>query len=187
MTKWIDKIISPFLLKSKIIIKQQSTTKWGSQTFPSRSAVFQLNFFHGPLPLIKSTYIKTNTVFGLSKYSCIWIDKNIRGINSLFFYENQKFRPQMGPFALYINISDFYEGVKDNFFCFISKQIPYLVSLNTFVLESIKISWELIVYFSMKIKNSDHRGALCIQSCQIFSRVSMFYFSVYLCLIVSKT
>ena len=53
----------------------------------------------------------------------------------------------------------------------ISKQIPYLVSLNTLVLESIKISWELIFYFSMKIKNSDHRGTLCIhfrffQGCQ---------------------
>ena len=36
----------------------------------------------------------------------------------------------------------------------ISKQIPYLVFLNTIVLESIKISWELIVFFFfMKIKN----------------------------------
>ena len=37
-------------------------------------------------------YIKTNSVFGLPKYSCIRIDKNILKINSLFFYENQKFR-----------------------------------------------------------------------------------------------
>ena len=39
------------------------------------------------------SYIKTNTVFGLSKYSCIRIEKNILKINTLFFYENQKFRP----------------------------------------------------------------------------------------------
>ena len=39
------------------------------------------------------------------------------------------------------------------------KQMPYLlVSVNTVVLESIKISWELIVDFSMKIKNSDTVG-----------------------------
>ena len=43
----------------------------------------------------------------------------------------------------------------------ISKQIPYLVSLNTLVIQSIKISGELIVYFVIKIKNSEHRGGPC--------------------------
>ena len=98
------------------------------------------------------TYIKTNIVFGLSKNSCIRIDKNILLINSLFFNENKN-SDHRGPF---VNISDFFEGVKLKSFRFLSKQIPYFVSLNTLVLESIKISWELIVYFSMKIKNSDH-------------------------------
>ena len=84
----------------------------------------------------KSTYIKTNTVFGLSKYFCIRIDKNILRINSLFFQENPKFRPQGEPF---VYISDFFEGGKVKFFRFILKQIPYFVSLNTFVLESINL------------------------------------------------
>ena len=60
-----------------------------------------------------SLYIKTNTVFGLSKYSCIRIDKNIFGINSLFFYENQKI--QLGG-TLCVYISGFFEGVKFNFY-----------------------------------------------------------------------
>ena len=71
----------------------------------------------------------------MSKYSCVRINKNILEINSLFFYENKKFRPQGGPF---VYIPDFFEGVKVKFFRFISKQIPYLVSLNTLlVLESV--------------------------------------------------
>ena len=42
-----------------------------------------------------------------------------------------------GPFAL---ISDFFEGAKKViFFHFISKELPYLSSLNTLELESIKI------------------------------------------------
>ena len=67
--------------------------------------------------------------------------------------------------SLFVYISDFFDGVKVKFFHFISKQIPYFVSLNTLVLESKKISWELIFYFSMKIKNSDHRGTLYIHFC----------------------
>ena len=63
----------------------------------------------------KSTYIKTNTVFGIPKYSCIRIDKNIFGINSLFFYENRKFRPLGGPFVLYI-FQIFSKVPKLNFF-----------------------------------------------------------------------
>ena len=94
--------------------------------------------------------------------------KNIFGINSLFFYENQKFRPQGG---LFVYISDFFEAVKVAFFQFISKQIRYSVSLNTLVLESIKISWELIDYFFMKIKNSDP-----LYIFQIFSRMSKLNF-----------
>ena len=88
--------------------------------------------------------------------------------NNLFFYQNQKFRPQRGPL---VYISDFFEGVKVKFFRFISKQIAYLVSLNTLVLESIKISWKLIIYFSMKIKNSDP-----LYTFQIFSGVSKLNF-----------
>ena len=67
-----------------------------------------------------------NTSIGLSKYSGIRIDENIMGINSLFFYENQKFGPQGEPFVFN---SDFLEGVKVKFFRIISKQIPYFVSL----------------------------------------------------------
>ena len=63
-----------------------------------------------------------------SKYSGIRIGKNILRINYLFFYENRKFRPRGGPFEF---ISYFFEGVKVEFFRFISKQIAYLVSLNT--------------------------------------------------------
>ena len=33
----------------------------------------------------------------------------------------------------------------------ITKQIPYLDTLNILVLESIKIYWRLLAYFSMKI------------------------------------
>ena len=59
--------------------------------------------FPWPTSLSKSTYyIKTNTVLdGLFKYSCIRIDKNILRINSLFFYENQKFRPQGDPLYIF--------------------------------------------------------------------------------------
>ena len=49
----------------------------------------------------KITYIKTNTIFRLSKNSCIRIDKNNLGINSLFFYVNQKFSPQEGHFRFF--------------------------------------------------------------------------------------
>ena len=63
----------------------------------------------------------------------------------------------MGPF---VYISDFFEGVKVKFFRFLSKQIAYLVFLNTLVLESIKISWELLVYYFMKFKNSHYSGDL---------------------------
>ena len=48
-----------------------------------------------------------------SKYFCIRIDKNILGINILFFNENKKFRLQEGPF---VYISDFSEDVKGKFF-----------------------------------------------------------------------
>ena len=120
--------------------------------------------------------IKTNIVFGLSKYSCIRINKNILRISSLFFYENQKLRPHEGPF---VYISDFFECVKVKFFRFISKQILNSVSLNTIVLELINISLELVVYFSMKIKNYDHtRDPLYIF--QIFSKVSKLnFFALY--------
>ena len=67
----------------------------------------------------------------------------------------------------------------------ISKQISYLVSLNTPVLESIKISWELIVYFSMKNQKFSPQGDP-LDIFQIFSRVSLLNFSVYVCLIVSN-
>ena len=65
--------------------------------------------------------------------------------NSLFIYKNQKFRPQGDP----LYTLQFFSRVSIN----ILKQIPFFVSLNTLVLESIKISWETIVYFSMNIKN----------------------------------
>ena len=54
-------------------------------------------------------YIKTNTIFGLTKYSCIRINKNILGINSLFFYDNQKLRPQGDPlyrFQIFSRVSN---------------------------------------------------------------------------------
>ena len=93
-------------------------------------------------PYPKQKYIISNKFRIWSLDSCtIRIDKNILGINGLFFYENQKFRPQGGPF---VYISDFSEGVKVKFFRFILKQIHYFVTLNTLVLESIKISWELL-------------------------------------------
>ena len=72
-------------------------------------------FIYSSIVLCKNRYIKTNTVFGLSTYSCIRIDKNIFEMNSLFFYENQKFRLQGGPF---VYISDFFESVKVKFFRF---------------------------------------------------------------------
>ena len=72
-------------------------------------------FFQGCQSYIFSLYIKTNTVSGLSKYSCIRNDKHILKINNLFFYQNQKFGPQ-GPF---VYISDFFESVKVKFFRFI--------------------------------------------------------------------
>ena len=93
-------------------------------------------------------------------------------INSLFFYENQRFRPQRGPFVF---ISDFFEGVKVEFFRFLLNQIPYFIYLNNLLLESIKISCELIVYFSMKIKDSDLKGDP-LYSFQIFSKVSKLHF-----------
>ena len=123
-----------------------------------------------------STYIKTNSVIGLSKYICIIIDKNHFGIRGLFFDENPRLRPQGGPF---VYISDFFEGGKIKFFPSISKQIAYFVSLNTPALQSIKVFCELIVYFSMKIKNSDHRRDP-LYTFQIFSRVSKFnFFALY--------
>ena len=78
----------------------------------------------------------------------------VQGEKALIFTKS-KSRPQGGPF---VYMSDFFDGVKVKFFRFISKQIPYMFSLNTLVFESIKISWELIVYFSMEIKNPDLRG-----------------------------
>ena len=68
----------------------------------------KLNFF----ALYQNKY---RTIFGLSKYSCIRIDKNIFGINSLFFYENQKFGPQG---RLFVFILDFFKGVKVKLFRF---------------------------------------------------------------------
>ena len=52
--------------------------------------VFISVFFEGIKINFFSLYIKTNTVFRLSKYSCIRIDKNILGINYLFFYKRKK-------------------------------------------------------------------------------------------------
>ena len=46
------------------------------------SYTFQI--FSRPSKLNFSFYIKTNSVFGLTKYSCIRIDKNILGNNNLF-------------------------------------------------------------------------------------------------------
>ena len=79
----------------------------------------------------------------------------------------------------------------------ISKQLAYLDSLYTLVFVSIKISWKLIIYFSIKIKNSDHRGTLCIYfrifwGCQswIFSlyikTVSIFGLSICSCICIDK-
>ena len=57
----------------------------------------------------------------------------------------------MYPFQVFSRV------LKLNFFALFEKKIiPYFVSLYTLVFESIKIFWELIVYFTMKIKNSDH-------------------------------
>ena len=49
------------------------------------------------------------------------------GINSLFFYENQKFRPQGGPF---IYIAGFFEGVKVKFFALYKKTNKYRISFS---------------------------------------------------------
>ena len=62
----------------------------------------------------------------------------------------------------FVFISHFFDGAKVKFFRFISKQIPYFFFLNSLVLESVKTCCKLLVYLSMKIKNSDHRGTLCI-------------------------
>ena len=75
-----------------------------------------------------------------------------------------------GPF---VYISNFFTGVKVKFFRFISKQIPDLVTLNTLILESIKISLELKVYFSMKIKH----GTLFISD--FFEGVKVKFFALY--------
>ena len=74
---------------------------------------------------------------------------------------------------------NFFDGTLSQIKVHMSKQIPYLVSLNSLVLESIKISSELIVYFSMKIKNSDYRGDP-LNTFQIFSRVSKINFLIYI-------
>ena len=79
--------------------------------------------------------IKLNTVFGLSKYSCIRIDKHILGINNLFFYENEKFRPQGGPF---VYISDcmyqlFSRLSKLNFIYYIIVNKRSKLIINTFL------------------------------------------------------
>ena len=58
----------------------------------------------------------------------------------------------------------------------ISKQIPYLDSLNTLVLESIKILWESIFYFSMRIKNSDHRREPFVYISDFFEDVKVKFF-----------
>ena len=113
------------------------------------------------------------------------------GINSWFFYEIQKFRPQ-GPF---VYISDFFAGVKVKFFRFISKQMPYLVFLNTLVIESITISWESIVDFCMKFKNFPLRWTLCkhlrfFRGYWIFSLYTktntVFVLSKYSCIRIDK-
>ena len=75
-------------------------------------------------------YIKTNTVFGLSKYYCINIDKNMLKINSSFFYENQKFRPQRGTLCIYFR---FFRGCQRNFFSLYIKRNSVLVSLKILI------------------------------------------------------
>ena len=122
----------------------------GFPNFSESRRLFLIKLFLWRPILTKRTYIKTNTVFGLSKYSYIRINTNIFGINSLFFYENQRFRPQGGPFVF---ITDFLKGVKVKFFRFISKQIPFLASVNTLVLESIKISSKILNFLGLCISN----------------------------------
>ena len=67
-------------------------------SFQIFSRVSNLNFFG----LYQNKYR-----FGFSKYPCIRIDKNILEIDSLFFYEHLKFRPQGDPlytFQIFSNL-----------------------------------------------------------------------------------
>ena len=117
----------------------------------------------------------------ISKQKAYLVSLNNLVLEAIKISWKLKIQTTGGPF---VYISDFFEGVKVKFFRLISKQITYLVSLNTLVLESIKIFWELILYFSMKIKNSDHRGDP-LYAFQIFSRVSkLIFFGI--CLSIRK-
>ena len=101
------------------------------------------------------TYIKTNTVFGLSKYSCIKIDQNIFGINSLFFYENQRFIPQGDPlysFQIFSRVSK-----SEIFSLYIKTNTEFLLSKYSSIKIDKNFMWT-IIYFAMKIEDSDHRG-----------------------------
>ena len=113
------------------------------------------------------------------------------GMKTLFFDLNQNVRSQGGnlcKFQRKISNSDlrgtlrihfrFFEGVKDNFFALYQNKYRIL-SLNTLVLESIKIYWKSIVYFSMKIKNSHHRGTVCIHF-RFFRGCQSYIFSLYI-------
>ena len=85
----------------------------GFLNFSDSRRLFSIKIFPCRPALSKSTYIKTNTVFLLSKYSCIRIDKNIFGINSLFFSENKKFRPQGGTHCIHFR---FFRGCQSYIF-----------------------------------------------------------------------
>ena len=119
--RWLQELINS---KLSLWIDNNLRSSWYS---------FQI-FLRMPKFFFFLLYIKINTVlFRNSKYSCIRINKNIFGNNSLFFYQNQKFRPQISP-CIYFN---FFEGVKVKFCCFISKQIPYyFVSLKILLLKN---------------------------------------------------
>ena len=85
-----------FLFVSKQIGNFFSLSKgWRRETI-TRPFVFISDFFKGVKNYFFSLYIKTNGEFLPSIYSSIKIEKNIFGINILFFYVNQRFKPQGG-------------------------------------------------------------------------------------------
>ena len=111
------------------------TYQWFLNFSESRRPFSIKIFFRGVIYAVvsKSTYlpyIKTTSVFGLSKYSCI---RKI--FSKLTIYFSMKIENSDHRGGGFIHISDFFEGVKVKFFRLISKPITYLVSL---VLESTK-------------------------------------------------
>ena len=124
-------------------------------------------------------HTKKNNRFSLREkkgLSSAWCIKQMTAPLFLFLNQQLCYSRQNKNFSIILNSSLINFSMAPYIY---QKQIAYLLSLNTLVLESIKISWELIVWFSMKIKNSDH-GGNPLDIFQIFSRVSKLNFLLYI-------